>query len=446
MNTLRKCRFLLLNSLNLIAAKSTHCGNNFERQSSFKLIKKALHIVFTFTLIHCFTVSQWVQQNGGTTVTLYNIDFIDENTGWIVGTLSKILKTTNGGVNWVTQISTIPMTRELNDIQMFDANTGYIAGWTNTFLKTTNGGINWIEITGPSISSGSLNALSFVNPSTGWICAFLGTIWLTTNGGLNWDSLSTGSGGPLRDIQFLNSQTGWVVGDGGYMRKTTNGGLNWFFQFFGTTADFWRNSLKFVDVNTGWVVGYNNRIFRTTNSGINWDTISFTPGICLQFVNSMTGWTAGDNGDMYKTTNGGLNFYPQTIPVTGGFFTDIEFVNDTTGWAVDVYAILHTTNGGTYVSLEPISSNIPSEYYLFQNYPNPFNPNTTIEFELPVEDNIKLIIYDILGSEICRIVEKRLNVGKYKIEFNSEELSSGIYFYTLYFSKGKITKKMIVSK
>ena len=61
----------------------------------------------------------------------------------------------------------------------------------------------------------------------------------TTDGGSNWDSLSTGSGGPLRDIQFLNSQTGWVVGDGGYIRKSTDGGNNWFFQFFGTTADFW---------------------------------------------------------------------------------------------------------------------------------------------------------------------------------------------------------------
>lgn len=409
-------------------------------------MKKAVYILFAISLFHQWAGAQWVQQNGGTTVTLYNIDFVDANTGWIVGTASKILKTTNGGLNWVTQIPTIPLNRELNDIQMFDANTGYITGWNNTFLITTNGGLNWNDLAGPSVTHGAYNALSFINQNTGWLCAFLGSVWRTTNGGLNWDSLTTGSGGPLRDIQFLNSQTGWVAGDVGYIRKTTNAGLSWFFQFFGTTADFWYNSLQFIDINSGWVAGRNNRIFRTTNSGNNWDTISLTPGICLHFINSQTGWTGGDNGDLYKTTNGGSNFYLQSIPVTGGFFTDIEFVNDTTGWAVDVYAILHTTNGGTYVAIEPISNNIPNEFRLFQNYPNPFNPVTTIEFELPIEDNIKILVYDILGREVYRINENKLKAGKYKFEFNGESLSSGIYFYTLYYSKGKITKKMIINK
>ncbi|MBN8584355.1 MAG: T9SS type A sorting domain-containing protein [Ignavibacteria bacterium] len=409
-------------------------------------MKKAVYILLTISLFHSFAGAQWVQQNGGTTVTLYNIDFVDVNTGWIVGTASKILKTTNGGLNWVTQIPSIPLNRELNDIQMFDANTGYIAGWTNTFLKTTNGGDNWVQLSGPSVTNGSLNAISFNDVNTGWVCAFLGIIWRTTNGGLTWDSLNTGNTAQLRDIQFINSQTGWVTGDVGYMRKTTNGGLNWFFQFFGTFSDYWYNSLMFINVNTGWVVSYNNKIFRTTNAGLNWDSVANTPGVCLHFINAFTGWTGGDNGDIYKTTNGGLNFYQQSIPVTGGFFTDIEFVNDTTGWAVDVYAILHTTNGGTYVAIEPISNNIPNEFRLFQNYPNPFNPVTTIEFELPIEDNIKILVYDILGREVNRINENRLKAGKYKFEFSGEALSSGIYFYTLYYSKGKISKKMILNK
>ncbi|MCC6866979.1 MAG: T9SS type A sorting domain-containing protein [Ignavibacteria bacterium] len=406
-------------------------------------MRRTLYFIFALLLFHQFVISQWIQQNGGTTVTLYNIDFVDANTGWIVGTASKILKTTNGGINWITQIPAIPLNRELNDIQMFDANTGYIAGWTNTFLKTTDGGLNW---TNTNVPQGQYNALSFLNEQTGWLCTFQGVIRRTTDGGSNWDSLSTGSGGPLRDIQFLNFQTGWVVGDGGYIRKTTNGGLNWFFQFFGTTADFWYNSLQFINVNTGWVAGRNNRIFRTTNSGNNWDTVSLTPGICLHFVNSLTGWTAGDDGDIYKTTNGGLNFYPQTIPVTGGFFTDIEFVNDTTGWAVDVFAILHTTNGGTYVAIEPLSNITPLSFNLNQSYPNPFNPATTIEFELPIEDNIKILVHDILGREVHKVIEERLKAGSYRFEFDGSVLSSGIYFYTMYYSKGKITKKMILNK
>ncbi len=276
---------------------------------------------------------------------------------------------------------------------------------------------------------------------------FLRSNQKNNNGGLNWDSLNTGNTGPLRDIQFLNSQTGWVVGDVGYMRKSTNGGLTWTFQFSGTFADYWRNSLHFLNINTGWVVGYNNKVFRTTNSGSNWDSVSNTPGVCLYFANSMTGWTAGDNGDMYKTTNGGLNFYQQTIPVTGGFFTDINFVNDTVGWAIDVYVILKTTNGGgEFVGINPLSNEIPLDFNLYQNYPNPFNPNTKIEFEIPVEDNIKLIVFDILGREVKRIFDKKLRAGKYTAIFNASELSAGIYFYTLFTSRSKITKKMTLIK
>lgn len=404
-------------------------------------------LIFTLLFTCNPAVTQWIQQNGGTNVTLYDIDFINENTGWITGTASKILKTTNGGTNWLTQIPPIPLNRELNSIQMFDANTGYIAGWTNTFLQTTNGGENWIQLPGPSVTNGSLNSMSFINVNTGWVCGFLGIIWKTTNSGLTWDSLNTGNSAPLRDIQFLNSQTGWVVGDVGYIRKTTNGGLNWFFQFFGTFSDYWYNSLQFVNNNTGWIVSYNNKVFGTTNAGTNWDSVSNTPGVCLYFVNALTGWTGGDNGDLYKTTNGGLNFYLQTIPVTGGFFTDIEFVNDTVGWAVDVFVIMKTTNGGgEFVGINPISNDLPRNYVLYQNYPNPFNPNTTIKFEILNEENVKLIIFDILGKEVETIIDSKLKAGTYNYDYNAEKLSSGIYFYTLHTNTVTITKKMILNK
>lgn len=411
-------------------------------------MQKVFYILFTLSIFHQFVNSQWIQQNGGTTVTLFDIEFVNENTGWITGTASKILKTTNGGINWTTQIPPIPLTRDLNSIQMFDANTGYIGGWTNTFLKTTNGGENWLQLPGPSPSYGSLNAINFIDVNTGWACAFLGIIWKTTNGGLNWDSLYTGSGGPLRDIQFINSQTGWVVGDVGYMRKTTNGGTNWFFQFFGTTADYWRNSLHFINNNTGFVVGYDNTVFKTTDAGNLWDTVSQTSGICLHFANALTGWSAGNDGDMYKTTNGGQNFYQQSIPVTGGFFTDIEFVNDTLGWSVDVYVIMKTTNGGgTFVGIDPTNNTLPSGFILKQNYPNPFNPSTDIKFELPKDNFVTIRIYNAIGEEVAVLVNNEWKVtGSYSVKFDGSNLTSGIYFYSIVAGTFRDTKKMVLIK
>ncbi|MBN1638855.1 MAG: hypothetical protein JW866_07800, partial [Ignavibacteriales bacterium] len=68
----------------------------------------------------------------------------------------------------------------------------------------------------------------------------------------------------------------------------------------------------------------------------------------------------------------------------------------------------------------------PYEYVLYQNYPNPFNPVTKIKFDLPVPNQVSLKIYDILGKEIITLVDDFLEAGIYEIEFNAENLSSGI--------------------
>lgn len=411
-------------------------------------MKKSILFVFAFLLFHQFTFGQWVLQNSGVATNLYSIQFVNSNTGWVIGAGGIILKTSNSGQNWIQQPSNLASNRDLFGIAMLNTNTGYIVGWFSAILKTTNGGINWVVLREMPLGQGnSYNDVDFINDQTGWICGFQGLIWQTTNGGMNWDSSFIGSNAPLRDICFVNSQTGWVVGDVGYMRKTTNGGLSWIFQFFGTTSDYWFNSLSFINENTGWVVSYNDKVFRTTNAGTKWDTVSNTPGLCILFINVLTGWTGGDNGDMYKTTNGGLNFYPQTIPIVGGFHTDIYFQNDSIGWSTIVNHIMHTTNaGGEFVGVNPLNNEIPIDYVLHQNYPNPFNPNTTIEFEIPKEGQTKLVVYDLMGREVETIINRKLVAGSYKVIFNGDKLSSGIFFYTLASGSPLLTKKMTLNK
>jgi photosystem II stability/assembly factor-like uncharacterized protein len=408
--------------------------------------KILLIIIFNCLLFITDCLSQWVLQTSGVISALYDIQFVDINTGWATGTNSVILKTTNGGLNWITQTSPLPPNRELNGIHMLNANTGFIGGWTNTFLKTTNGGENWIQFPGPSASYGSLNDIFFIDENTGWGCGFLGIIWKTTNGGLNWDSVNAGGGGPLNCIQFLNAQTGWVAGDVGYLRKTTNGGLNWFFQFFGTTSDFSYNSMCFVDINTGWVVGrYYSGVFRTTNSGVTWDTLAMLPLVRdLFFINQNTGWVGGQNGILYKTTSTGNNWSLQSVPVAG-LFNDIFFINDTVGWAANYASIIHTINGGT-VGIFPTSSSIPEKFNLFQNYPNPFNPDTKIKFEISQKTSAKIVIFDVLGKEVETLIDTDLNAGVYEINWNAENYSSGIYFYSLSVDNFIETKKMILNK
>ncbi len=90
---------------------------------------------------------------------------------------------------------------------------------------------------------------------------------------------------------------------------------------------------------------------------------------------------------------------------------------------------------------------IPKEFFVDQNYPNPFNPTTTIKFGLPVQAEVNLIIYDILGREVSRIISSQvMNAGNYNYSFDASNLASGTYIYRLQADQKVEVKKMLLLK
>lgn len=87
---------------------------------------------------------------------------------------------------------------------------------------------------------------------------------------------------------------------------------------------------------------------------------------------------------------------------------------------------------------------IVNEFNLFQNYPNPFNSNTIISYNIPEHSLVTLNIYNLLGEKIRTLIQQEQVPGKYQINFDGNNLPSGIYFYELITYKTKITKKMIL--
>ncbi len=79
---------------------------------------------------------------------------------------------------------------------------------------------------------------------------------------------------------------------------------------------------------------------------------------------------------------------------------------------------------------------IPADFSLRQNYPNPFNPATRIDFALPMESSVKLIVYNILGQEVIKLIDNQMSAGNHTIVWNADDvagnkLTSGIYLYKL---------------
>ena len=89
---------------------------------------------------------------------------------------------------------------------------------------------------------------------------------------------------------------------------------------------------------------------------------------------------------------------------------------------------------------------IPISYALEQNYPNPFNPTTIITYALPEQAFVRLTVYNVLGQEVATLVNEMQDAGSRSMEFNSNNLPSGLYFYKITAGTFSDMKKMILLK
>ncbi|HRE11817.1 MAG TPA: T9SS type A sorting domain-containing protein [Ignavibacteria bacterium] len=94
--------------------------------------------------------------------------------------------------------------------------------------------------------------------------------------------------------------------------------------------------------------------------------------------------------------------------------------------------------------IQNIGTEIPAAYKLNQNFPNPFNPKTNIDFDIPKESVVKLTVYNSQGEVVARLVNQQLSAGSYRVDWNAEIFSSGIYFYTISAGKYYEAKKMVL--
>lgn len=89
---------------------------------------------------------------------------------------------------------------------------------------------------------------------------------------------------------------------------------------------------------------------------------------------------------------------------------------------------------------------VPLVYSLEQNYPNPFNPATSIKYQVSRSEIVVLKVFDVLGNEVTTLVNEQKAPGRYEVQFNAENLASGVYVYRLNVGSYSLSKKMIVLK
>ena len=123
------------------------------------------------------------------------------------------------------------------------------------------------------------------------------------------------------------------------------------------------------------------------------------------------------------------------------------------GWHIStiqsVFANRGIPPGGSKISAPRTiqSKYLPDDYCLFQNYPNPFNPETTIRFYLPEESKVTIVIYNVQGKEVIKLINGCImNKGFHTIKWNASNLSSGIYLVKVKSGKFTAIKKAVLVK
>ncbi len=392
-----------------------------------------------------------------------------------VGTsgLAGVYKSTNNGTNWTASNS--GMTHNIVTSFAFSGYNVFAGTINGGFYVSTNDGINWHLKTEGTIPPFNVNCLiiannyiyagtgsqsvwrrplsdlivplspSLINPLNNSVNQpltinfrwtklqialkykfLLSTDSLFTNVIIN-DSLLTDT---LRNVSNLNPSTNyyWKVSAG-----NTAGWSNYSSTWKFTTVPpvpaapvltYPLNNSSGISITTllDWdslTTANSYQTLISTDSlfgNIVWDTA----GIVNSFVNVRSGILTNNIKYYWKVrgiNQGGTGVYSQT-------------------WAF-------TTS---LVNITYADPKIPSVFKLYDNYPNPFNPVTKIRFDVPRSDNVKIVVYDMLGRNVVTLVNQQLLPGTYETEWNAENHSSGIYFCKMLNSNFSKTVTLILLK
>ena len=117
------------------------------------------------------------------------------------------------------------------------------------------------------------------------------------------------------------------------------------------------------------------------------------------------------------------------------------------------YRLKQVDNNGNYEYYDlntVMEVGVPTKYDMSQNYPNPFNPVTKIDFDLPLDSRVNIVLYDITGREVKTLVNDQRTAGYYTVQMDGSVLSSGTYFYRIMTKSSgadfTMTKKMMLIK
>ena len=210
-----------------------------------------------------------------------------------------------------------------------------------------------------------------------------------------------------------------ALGEEGSGAASMNGDATWIHTFHDT--QFWTNTGgDFSEVESA----------AASVGAINFYTWSSTP----ELVADVQSWL-----DSPSTNYGWILIGDEIVSTTAKRFDSKENSTESNRPKLRVFY-------SPFVAVTTLGGELPTRYDLGQNYPNPFNPVTRIEYSIPQPGEVSLVIYNLLGEEVSRLVHGHMPIGTYSVIWNASNVASGIYFYRLEAGDFVQTRKMVLLK
>lgn len=375
-----------------------------------------------------------------------DVFFLNENLGWAArGGNGAVFKTTDGGSSWVQQtVSSVP-NEYYRNIEFLNENVGFLGTLNSNFYKTTDGGNSWQRINNISPYPQGICGLDCVGASTVYGCGawfYPAYIIKSTDSGNTWQYIDMSAyATALVEITFINENTGFAAGSddtGAIILKTTDGGVSWTkiynsnipFEYVWKMQIFDNNkifcSIEAESPNTG-------RLLKSLNGGFTWETKNF-PDTYVQavgFTSATHGWMGGHNTGFYETFDGGDTW---TNTGVGGSLNRIFLVNNNVAYAAGTNIYKMTTgNLGTHeTSKEGLERKLQIDVI-----PNPIKDKLNLNVHFLHSDHIIIGLYDASGRFITNILKDDINekgMKKYSLDFNYPE---GNYLLNVHSNLGR---------
>ncbi|PIU58307.1 MAG: hypothetical protein COS89_01055 [Deltaproteobacteria bacterium CG07_land_8_20_14_0_80_38_7] len=347
--------------------------DNFQKTSRYVQFHKSKRIkcisLITLTIIfgceknisnyYDCEINGWTKIKSGISARLYDVDFVDEYYGWVVGDSGLILNSEDGDEKWDNQIS--PVNETLFAVDFVDKNNGWICG-RYSILKTIDGGKNWELRYNDDLGSGRFRDIKYLDKNTGFAVGgrgsfgSIGVLLKTEDGGETWQQGSLNRLPTLTHISIVNEQNIWICGFGGTILSTTDIGLTWTKRNLNISPSPSLTTIQFVDQYNGWVGSRDDWLgfFRTTDGGNTWiqrskESLSIFGVHTFFFIDALNGWLGTFPGARHyaiaQTTDGGQTweFLPEDMNVYN--ITSFCFINKDLGWAVGLELVNTNAEG-----------------------------------------------------------------------------------------------------